>query len=80
MATDAETLLHAEQAATQLIRDLEELKRQAGGYARARGELEAIRGDAQKLIGEVSALSARAREVIGTMGAIGTPELLRGYP
>jgi DNA repair exonuclease SbcCD ATPase subunit len=76
MANDADDLLQAEQAVQDVLKELETLKRQVGGYDTARQSLEGVRQALENLIAKTSALAEQTYAVTATLGKIGTPELL----
>lgn len=76
MAGDAEQLLKAEQAVQQLVKELEKLMGEVGGYATATKTLEDVRKSLQELIGRTSELAQQAHSAIAALIKIGTPEIL----
>jgi DNA repair exonuclease SbcCD ATPase subunit len=76
MANDANDLLQAEQAVQDVLKELEALKRQVGGYDTAKQSLEGVRQALESLIAKTSALAEQTHTVTTTLGKIGTPELL----
>lgn len=76
MATDAEHLLATEQAIHELLRELEELKAQVGGYEHARKSLDEVRQTLEQLVERTSSLAEQTHSLTGTLGRIGTPEIM----
>lgn len=76
MANDANDLLQAEQAVQDVLKELEALKCQVGGYDTAKQSLESVRQALESLISKTSALAEQTHAATITLGKIGTPELL----
>jgi cell division septum initiation protein DivIVA len=76
MANEAEELLAAEQAVQQLLKELEELKKQIGGYDQARQSLDAVRLTLQTMVERTQTLSEKTHLAITVLSKIGTPEII----
>ncbi len=76
MANDADDLLKAEQAVQDVLKELQALKRQVGGYETAKQSLEDIRQTLNGLIEKTSALAEQTHTATTALGKIGTPEIL----
>ena len=76
MAKESEQLLAAEEAVQQLLRNLERLKAEIEGYAKAKLSLEETRVGLQRLTGQIGDLAGRVASVAESLRKIGTPELL----
>lgn len=77
MSDDAKVLLEAEQAVQSLLTEVEALKAQAGSYSEARGDIQAVRSDAQQLLQRLTTVSQRLKDLVDTVSGIGTAEILR---
>lgn len=76
MANEAEELLAAEQAVQQLLKELEELKKQIGGYDQARQNLEGVRLTLQTMVERTQTLTEKTHLAITVLSKIGTPEII----
>jgi hypothetical protein len=76
MANDVDDLLKAEQAVQEVLKELQTLKRQVGGYETAKQSLEDVRQALDGLIEKTSALAEQTYSATTTLGKIGTPEII----
>ena len=76
MANETEQLLSTEQAVQQLLKELETLMKQVGGYDHAKQSLEEVRQGQRGLIERTSSLAEQTQSATATHGKIGTPEIL----
>jgi hypothetical protein len=76
MANEADNLLKAEQAVQDVLKQLEALKKQVGGYETAKQSLEEVRRTLDRLIEKTSTLAEQTHIATATLGKIGTPEIL----
>lgn len=76
MANETEQLLSTEQAVQQLLKELETLMKQVGGYDHAKQSLEEVRQGLRGLIERTSSLAEQTQSATATLGKIGTPEIL----
>ena len=76
MSTDADELLKAEQAVQELLKELQNLKGEIGGYETARKSLTETQAALADLVTRISALTERTQAVAESLRTIGTPEIL----
>ena len=77
MATELETLLDAEAAVQQLLKEVRTLAGETTGYSEARTSLVAVQQDLSKHLAAVLTLTERAQAAIAGLKDIGTPEILQ---
>ena len=76
MSKEADELLEAEEAVQELLSELEELKRQIGGYGDARDALNHVSQKLGELVQQTQTLSEGTHSAIKVLTKIGTPEIL----
>lgn len=72
-----EQLLESEQVITDLVAELEELKREVGGYSEAKQSLDEAGSGLAVAADSLKGLGQRVHDMVAALRAIGTPELLR---
>lgn len=76
MPAETENLLAAEQAASELLSVLEDLRKETESYTTARHNLDSARTATVACADGLSELVASAKDVIEALSKIGTPEIL----
>jgi DNA repair exonuclease SbcCD ATPase subunit len=76
MDNEVEQLLKAEQEVQQLLKELQALKKQVGGYDTARQSLEEVRESLNGLVEKTSSLAEQTHLATTTLVKIGTPEII----
>jgi len=76
MDAEIEQLLKTEQEIQELLRELQALKKQVGGYSNARESLEEARQSLHLLVEKTSTLAEQTHAATMMLGKIGTPEIL----
>jgi glutaredoxin 2 len=76
MANEVNELLTAEQAVQDVLKELQALKKQVGGYDSAKQSLEAVRQSLDGLVEKTSTLAEKTLSATTMLGKIGTPEII----
>jgi hypothetical protein len=76
MACEVDEILMAETAVQDLLVELQELRKQVGGYDSAKLSLESARQSLDGLVEKTSALAERTHSATIMLGTIGTPEII----
>src|SRR5690349_13330525 len=76
MTKEVDDLLTAEQAVQDLLKELQSLKTQVGGYETARKALDAVRASLERFVDETIDLAGKTHVATATLEKIGTPEIL----
>ena len=76
MDKEIEQLLNAELEIQKLLKELQELKKQVGGYDDARLSLEEVRQSLNDLVEKTSVLAEQTHSATTVLGKIGTPEII----
>src|ERR1039458_5058805 len=76
MDNQVEGLLSAEQAVQDVLKELEALKKQVGGYDTAKQSLEEVRQLLLSLIERTATLGVQTHPATAMLAKIGTPEII----
>jgi hypothetical protein len=76
MDNQVEELLKAEQAVQDLLKELQALKTQVGGYDSAKKSLEDVRQSLNVLVETTSTLAEKTHSATTILNKIGTPEII----
>lgn len=76
MSKEADSFLHAEQSAQELMQILEQLKNESISYKNSANELDAVKQKLTSLIDSVLPVVKDTHEVVKLLKSIGGPEIL----